>query len=56
MNRNRLAGDELAVVGALGKDRKAIEQAVALDPLTAAVCTLDQTHDMVEETFETLAP
>ena len=41
--------------GALEADRKAVEQAVALDPLTAAVCTLDQIHDMVEELFDALA-
>jgi hypothetical protein len=27
-----------------------------LDPLTAAVCTLDQIHDMTEEFFEVLGP
>ena len=52
LNRSRLAGDELTVKGALEADRKAIEQAVGLDPLTASVCTLDQIHDMVEELFE----
>ena len=36
-------------------DRKAIEQAVALDPLTAALLTLDQIHEMVEEAFVALA-
>jgi len=51
LNRSRSAGDELVVKAALEGDRKAAEQAVALDPLTAAVCTLDQIHDMVEETF-----
>ena len=51
INRNRSAGDELAVQGALEGDRRAVEQAIALDPLTAAVCTLDQIHDMVEELF-----
>ena len=55
LNRLRIAGDELAVKGALEGDRKAVEQAVALDPLTAAVCTLDQIYDMVEELFEALA-
>ncbi len=55
LNRNRIAGDALAVKGALEADRKAVEQAVALDPLTAAVCTLDQVHDMVEELFKELA-
>jgi alpha-galactosidase len=52
LNRSRIAGDELAVKGALELDRKAVEQAVALDPLTAAACTLDQIHEMVEELFE----
>ena len=51
LNRNRSAGDELCVQGALEGDRKKIEQAIALDPLTAAVCTLDQIHDMTEELF-----
>ena len=52
INRNRSAGDELALKGALEGDRKAVEQAVSLDPLTAAVCTLDQIHDMVDEIFD----
>jgi alpha-galactosidase len=55
LNRNRLAGDELTVKGALDRDRKAIEQAIALDPLTAAVCTLDQIHAMTEEIFAELS-
>jgi alpha-galactosidase len=55
LNRARIAGDELAVKAALEIDRKAAEQAVALDPLTAAVCTLDHIHDMVEELFDALA-
>ena len=56
LNRGRIAGDELAVQGALEWDRRKIEQAIALDPLTAAVCTLDQIHDMVAELFEAQAP
>ncbi|MHB0878939.1 MAG: alpha-galactosidase [Anaerolineae bacterium] len=55
INRSRIGGDELAVKGTLTMDKKMIEQAVALDPLTAAVCTLDQVHDMVSETFTALA-
>jgi len=55
LNRARIAGDELAVKAALELDRRAAEQAVALDPLTAAVCTLDQVHDMVDELFVALA-
>lgn len=55
LNRARIAGDELAVKAALELDRRAAEQAVALDPLTATVCTLDQIHDMVDELFVALA-
>ncbi len=49
LNASRIAGDGLAVKAGLEGDRQAAEQAVALDPLTAAVCTLDEIHDMVEE-------
>jgi alpha-galactosidase len=52
LNNGKLAGIALAVRGGLEGDRKAIEQAISLDPLTAAMCTLDQIHDMVEELFE----
>ena len=55
LNRNRIAGDQLAVEGTLELDRKKIEQAVSLDPLTAAVCTLNEIHDMVTETFDALS-
>ena len=56
MNRARMSQDELAVKGALEGDRNAVEQAVALDPMTGAACTLDQIHDMVEELFKADAP
>ncbi len=56
LNRARLGQDELAVTGALEGDRKAVEQAVALDPMTAAACTLDQIHDLVDELFQADAP
>jgi alpha-galactosidase len=52
LNNGKLAGIALAVKGGLEGDRRAIEQAISLDPLTAAMCTLDQIHDMVEELFE----
>jgi len=55
LNTSRSAGDELSVQGALEADRDAARQAVALDPLTAAVCTLDQVDEMVEELFAALA-
>ncbi|NLG28515.1 MAG: alpha-galactosidase [Chloroflexi bacterium] len=56
LNANRIAGDGLAVKAALEGDREAAFQAVALDPLTAALCTLDQIRDMVNETFAASAP
>jgi len=52
LNRQKLAGMALAVKGGLEGDAKAVEQAVALDSLTAAMCTLDQVHDMVTEIIE----
>ncbi|HEV8636026.1 MAG TPA: alpha-galactosidase [Chloroflexota bacterium] len=56
VNRARQNQDELAVKGALEGDRKAVEQAIALDPLTASVCTLEQIRAMVAELFEADAP
>ena len=56
LNRNRIAGDELMIKGVLERDRQAIQQAIALDPLIAAVCTLDQVHDLTEELFAVLGP
>jgi alpha-galactosidase len=40
---------ELTVEAALSRSRDAVHHAVALDPLTAAVCTLPEIHDMVDE-------
>jgi alpha-galactosidase len=56
VNRLRVNQDELAVKGALTGDRQAIEQAIALDPLTAAVCSLEQVRAMVNDLFEADAP
>jgi alpha-galactosidase len=47
---------EMVVRGHMAQDREAVYQAIALDPLTAAVCTLDQIHDMAEELFEANRP
>ena len=52
LNASRSAGDLLAVKGALEGDKKAVEQAVALDPLTGALLTLDQIRALVAELFE----
>jgi alpha-galactosidase len=56
LNRLRTAGDGLMVKGTLEGDPRAVEQAIALDPLTAAVLTLDQIHAMVDEIFAVQKP
>jgi alpha-galactosidase len=52
LNRTNINVQELAVRGALTGDREMVHYAVALDPLTAAVCTLPQIRQMVDELFE----
>ena len=42
---------ELVVKGHLERDREAIYQAMALDPLTAAVCSLDEIWQMTDDMF-----
>lgn len=49
LNRTNVNVQELIVEAALTGSREAVHHAVMLDPLTAAVCTLPQIHDMVEE-------
>lgn len=49
LNRTNINVQELAVEAAVTGRRDAVYQAVALDPLTAAVCTLPQIHAMVDE-------
>ncbi len=51
LNRTMLNVHSLIVEAALTGDTEAIVHAVMLDPLTAAVCTLDQIRDMVGEMF-----
>jgi alpha-galactosidase len=50
--RNSINVQELAVQGALEHDRSAVHQAVALDPLTAAVLSLDECHELTEDLIE----
>ncbi|MFO7546351.1 MAG: alpha-galactosidase, partial [Trueperaceae bacterium] len=52
LNRTNVNVQELIVEAALGGDTDAVHHAVALDPLTAAVCTLPQIHAMVDEMLE----
>ena len=46
---------ELAVLGHIEGDRDLIRQSLALDPLTAAVCSLDEIEAMTKELFEAQA-
>jgi alpha-galactosidase len=41
----------LVVKGHLERDKVAIYQAVALDPLTAAVCSLDEIWKLTDDMF-----
>jgi len=43
---------ELGVRAVLERDREAAVHAIMLDPLTAAVCSLDEIRRMAEELFE----
>ncbi len=52
LNRTNVNVQELIVEAALSGDTDAVHHAVALDPLTAAVCTLPQIHAMVDEMLE----
>jgi alpha-galactosidase len=49
LNRTNINVQSLIVEAALTGDTDAVYHAVMLDPLTAAVCTLPQIHDMVTE-------
>jgi alpha-galactosidase len=53
LNRSNIAVQELVVKGHLERDKEAIYQAVALDPLTAAVCSLDEMWKLTDDMFET---
>jgi alpha-galactosidase len=49
LNRTNVNVQELVVEAALSGSTDAVRQAVALDPLTAAVCTLPEVERMTEE-------
>jgi alpha-galactosidase len=51
LNRTNINVQELIVEAATKRKRDAVYHAVALDPLTAAVCTLPQIQQMVDELF-----
>jgi alpha-galactosidase len=52
LNQTNIGVQQLAVQGILEKDKNKIFQAIVLDPLTAAVLTIDETRRMVDELFE----
>ncbi len=52
LNRTNLNVQEVIVEAVKQGRRDYVYQAVQLDPLTAAVCTLDETRQMVDELFE----
>lgn len=49
--KSNIAVQELVVQAALSGDLEAARYALSLDPLTAAVCTLDQIQQMFDELF-----
>ncbi|MGO9582433.1 MAG: alpha-glucosidase/alpha-galactosidase [Acidimicrobiales bacterium] len=51
LNRSNVAVQELVVKGHIERDREAIYQAMALDPLTAAVCSLDEIWQLTDDMF-----
>ncbi len=56
LNRASVAVQELTVRAARTGDRDAIYRAVALDPLTASVLTLDEARQMTDELLAASAP
>lgn len=51
LNTVNAQNDELAVEGCIAEDREMIYHAVVNDPLSAAVCSLDELRRMVDEMF-----
>jgi len=49
LNRTNINVQELIVEAALTGSKEAVYHAVMLDPLTAAVCTLPQIHELVDK-------
>ena len=54
LNRNMINVQTVAAEGALCCDRHKIMQAIALDPLTGAVCSLPEIQAMTDELFDAL--
>jgi alpha-galactosidase len=56
LNRTNISVQELAVRGIVEKDKNKLLQAILLDPLTAAILTIDETKKMMDELFVVDAP
>ena len=52
MNRTEINVHELAVRGIMEHDKTKLFQAILLDPLTAAILTIGEIRQMVDEIFE----
>jgi alpha-galactosidase len=52
LNRTNINAHELAVRGIVEKDKTKLFQAALLDPLTAAILTIDEIKEMVDELFK----
>ena len=44
--------ENLVIEAAMRKDREAVYHAVCMDPLTSAVCSLEEIQNMCDEIFE----
>ena len=51
LNRTNINVHELAVLGAVEKDKELVFQSLLLDPLASAMLTIDETRRMVDEMF-----
>jgi alpha-galactosidase len=56
LNQTQITVQRLAVEAAMTGDRDLVHAAVALDPLTSAVLTLPQIHEMTDRMLEAEAP
>ncbi len=55
LNRGMINAQIMGAEGAVEADRRKIFHAIALDPLTAAVCSLDEIQQMTDQMFAALA-
>ena len=52
LNRSHMAVHELVVQSLIERDRRKAKYAMMLDPLTAAVCSLEEIDRLFEEMWE----